>query len=1081
MRILDRYVLREFLGPFLAAITAFIVISLSVQLFWLAEMVVVKNTPLSTVLRLILFNLPSAIVQVLPFATLFAVLLGLGRLSKDSELSIMRAAGLRLSRIAAPMIAIALVISGLGFYLGDRVAPTANLEARNIVNRMILGDSIPNIENNVFFRGPDNKFFYIGRVSEDRATVQDIMIYDIGYGRYPQLITAASGKADTGTWVFTNGNIHECGADGRVVSTAHFDTMTIIMERAVTEYTNSGRTTSEMSMKELKQSIELFSKSGIKAKNLLIDYYLKIAQPLSSLIFAVLAIPLAVRSPRRGGAVYSIAAGIVIVTLYFIFESVVRSYGMLQATQIKPWMAAWSADMLFMIAAVLLLMRADAKRMRRKVRIIPPRGPASSALMIILLVLAFAPVAAAQETNVRVTAQRLVYEGTDIWSAKGDVEVSFDDVIIKADEARIDLAAAKAYLSGNVSVRTGDSFIESVSATMDIKTRKVEFATLEGQLSDERVNGYIYIAGEKFSEEDGSFKLSGGYITTCELPQPHYRIEASSIELTGSDFIIAKDVSYFEGNIRLIRLPSLTIPLREEDRLILPEFGWSAQDGVYVKTTMRRRLDEDNLLTLRLDFFTVSGLGAGMRHDYAFAGIGDGYYSIYVLKSLTRPQTGMTAELYQELELPLDFKASGKYSYKYSLGSTLKVTEEHFAELKLSRAVTGHKTSLSASYRYKDADSDTAALAVSASHSSELPEGVRLSGSASYRRNETEGVLSSESLTYKASVSHQSDYTRLTLNFQASETMKEDQVTVSSSLRRLPELTLELLKTKIGSLPLSISGDISAGRYLERILDTDPVEYLDAGKAEAGISLTLDRQELWGFLSFDLGATVRGSVYTEGSRRLYGSIGTGLTVTPVKGWSVKLAYDWADLTGESPYRFDALAGKNKITASTTATFYGFTATAGTGYDFLKAKYDAFAAGLSYNYQGKYFASVSARFALPAFTLTSITGRLTLKPTDDIELKLGMEYNGTTGKVGKVETSGDVRLIEGWRAVWALIYDVGKEGLMKADIAVTRDLHCREITAGYQFVENRFFVNLKFKAFPDVPIGIGDGDWSIIGN
>ncbi|HPU96241.1 MAG TPA: LptF/LptG family permease, partial [Bacillota bacterium] len=196
MRKLDRYVMREFLGPFLAAITAFIVISLSVQLFWLAEMVVVKRTPLATVLRLVMFNMPAAIVQVLPFATLFGVLLSLGRLSRDSELSIMRAAGLRLSRISRPLIVLSILISLFGFYMGDRVAPKANLESRNIVNKMILGESIPSIDNNVFFRGPDNKFFYIGRISEDRATVQDVMIYDIGYGKYPQLITASKGRAD---------------------------------------------------------------------------------------------------------------------------------------------------------------------------------------------------------------------------------------------------------------------------------------------------------------------------------------------------------------------------------------------------------------------------------------------------------------------------------------------------------------------------------------------------------------------------------------------------------------------------------------------------------------------------------------------------------------------------------------------------------------------------------------------------------------------------------------------------------------------------------------------------------------------
>ncbi len=615
MRKLDRYVAREFLGPFFAAITAFIVISLSVQLFWLAEMVVVKHTPLATVLKLILYNIPTALVQVLPFATLFAVLLGLGRLSRDSELSIMRAAGLRLSRIAAPMIFIALLISAFGFYMGDQVAPKANLESRNIVNRMILGDSIPGIENNVFFRGPDNKFFYIGRVSEDRATVQDIMIYDIGYGKYPQLITAAKGQADSGVWVFLDGNIHECGSDGRVVSTAHFDSLEIRMERAVTDYTNSGRTTSEMSMKQLKESISLFTKSGIKAKNLLIDYYLKIAQPISSLIFAILAVPLAVRSPRRGGAVYSIAAGILIVTLYFIFESVIRSYGMLQATRLQPWMAAWSADIIFMVVALILLIRADSKRMRKRIR--KPKGPATAIILLIALVLLLQPsIAAAAGTNVKVTAERLVYEGSDIWRAEGKVEVSFDDVVVRADTARIDLTTNKAELTGSVTVEMKGSVISSGLAVVDIKTKEVTFGAFEGRVSDERVEGYIYINGAGFTEKDGDYKLTDGYLTTCDLPQPHYRIEAKSIEFTEADVIVAKDVSYFEGNIRLLRLPSLTIPLREEDRIILPEFGWSGIDGAYIKTTMKRQLNEDNRLTLRLDFFTVSGLGLGLKHEY---------------------------------------------------------------------------------------------------------------------------------------------------------------------------------------------------------------------------------------------------------------------------------------------------------------------------------------------------------------------------------------------------------------------------------------------------------------------------------
>ncbi|HNV34405.1 MAG TPA: LptF/LptG family permease [Bacillota bacterium] len=1078
MRKLDRYVMREFLGPFLAAITAFIVISLSVQLFWLAEMVVVKRTPLATVLRLVMFNMPAAIVQVLPFATLFGVLLSLGRLSRDSELSIMRAAGLRLSRISRPLIVLSILISLFGFYMGDRVAPKANLESRNIVNKMILGESIPSIDNNVFFRGPDNKFFYIGRISEDRATVQDVMIYDIGYGKYPQLITASKGRADTGTWVFEDGNIHECGQDGRVVSTAHFDVLEIKMERAVTDYTNSGRTTSEMSMKELKDSIDLFSKSGIRAKNLLIDYYLKLAQPLSSLIFAILAVPLAVRSPRRGGAVYSIGAGIAIITLYFIFESVVRSYGMLQATRIQPWLAAWSADIIFLAAALVLLLRADARKMGRR----PRNGKGPAALSIVVLVAAVllisASSSAAAGTAVKVSAQRLYYDGGDVWRAEGAVTISFDDVTITAGNAAINVVSGLAELGGMVTVTTKDSEVSSVSATCNIKTKLISFDTFEGKVSDERVKGYIYISGEKFAEDDGSYKLMGGYLTTCGLPQPHYRIEAESIEFTDDDFIIARNVSYFEANLRLFRLPYLSIPLREEDRMILPEFGWSGIDGVYVKTTMKRKLDDANRLTIRLDLFQISGLGAGIRHDYAIGGIGDGYYSLYGVKSFFDPSASWTAEVAQSVSLPLELRADMKYSVKGTVDKLGTYHDDQYTELKLSRNAKDDKTSASLSYKFSGTNRDSSTLNLSATHSSAPAEGLKLSGNVNYRRIVQDGELKQEYLNYKATLVHTGQDGKLTVNVQAADTMDDKQEVVLSSLKRLPEIQIDMFRMKLGNLPAGISAKFSVGRYVERILNTTPTEYLDAGKGEAAVDLSLDRMDLWGHGSFDLGGSLIGSIYSTGDARAYLSASTSLTVKPVNGWDIKLSYDYSKKFGLSPYRFDSLSDKNKVAASTSASFYGFRLTASTGYDFAKAAFDPFTAMAAYNYQDRYQADLTFRFALPDFSLSYVLGRVTLKPTDDINLKFGLEYSGSLGKLSKVETSGDVRFLKEWRVAWAAIYDIAREGLRKADIAVTKDLHCREITAGYQIVEQRFFVNLKFKAFPDVPIGIGTDEWTL---
>lgn len=1081
MRRLDRYVTREFLGPFLAAITAFIVISLSVQLYWLAEMVVVKRTPLVTVLRLVLFNLPAAIVQVLPFATLFGVLLGISRLSRDSELSIMRAAGLKLSRIALPLVVISLLISAFGFYLGDQVAPKANLEARNIVNRMILGDAAPSIDDNVFFRGPDNKFFYIGRITEDRATVLDVMIYDIGYGKYPQLITAAKGRADSGVWTFENGNIHECGPDGRVVSTAHFDAMEIRMERAVTDYTNSGRTTSEMSMKQLKESLDLFMKSGIRAKSLLIDYHLKMAQPLSSLIFAILAMPLAIRSPRKGGAVFSIGAGIAIITFYFLFESVVRSYGMLQVTRIEPWLAAWLADILFMVAAVLMMMKADAKRTRRRNSKRAKNGKPPGAVILCLAALILLGVgarAAATGTSVKVTATRLVFEGGDIWRAEGSVTVSFDDVTITADSAAIDLKTGIAELTGMVKVRTKDSEVEAVSATCNIKTRQISFQTFEGKITDKRVKGYIYIAGERFTKEDDNYKLSGGYITTCDLPQPHYRIEAESIEFTDQDYIIARNVSYFEANIRLIRLPFLSIPLREEDRMLLPEFGWSSYEGVYIKTTIKRNLPEGNKLALRLDVFQKAGLGVGLRHDYAFEDIGTGYYSIYGVKNLVNSIASWQAEVFQSVKLPLEIVGSARYQVKGGTDIAGSSFDEQYMELRLSRDAKTDKTAATFSYKFRNDIIDTEALSITASHTSEPVEGLKLAGNISWRKVAQNSVVTQEQLTYKASVSYSGKLGKVTLAAQAADTMDEKQQVVLSSLKRLPEFQAELFKLKLWELPLGLTGRFTAGRYIERVLNVSPPEYLDAGKVEAELGLSLDRLDLWGYGSFDIGLTAAVTGYTTDDWRAYLGGSTALIVKPVKGWDVKVSYDYYKKLGQSPFRFDSLQEKNRIAASTTASFYGVTLSASTGYDFLKAAFEGFSTSAGYKYSDKYQADIIARFALPTFKLSSLIGRVSLKPIPELTLKFGLEYSGSLGKLSKVETSGGVTLFKEWKVVWAVIYDLARDGWRKADFSITKDMHCREFTVGYQVMEQRFFMNLKFKAFPDANLGIGTGDFTL---
>jgi lipopolysaccharide export LptBFGC system permease protein LptF len=82
MRILDRYVVREFTGPLALSVLAFIVIMLSGQLFWLVDLIIQKNVPVLAVVRMLMYSLPGIVVQVLPIAALRECLI-LPRHGKD--------------------------------------------------------------------------------------------------------------------------------------------------------------------------------------------------------------------------------------------------------------------------------------------------------------------------------------------------------------------------------------------------------------------------------------------------------------------------------------------------------------------------------------------------------------------------------------------------------------------------------------------------------------------------------------------------------------------------------------------------------------------------------------------------------------------------------------------------------------------------------------------------------------------------------------------------------------------------------------------------------------------------------------
>lgn len=358
MRIFDRYVLREFGGPFLFCVSGFTVVLLSGLLFQLTDLIFVNEVAVFTVAKMLLYRIPATAVMTLPIATLFATLLAIGRLVQDSEMTVLRASGLSFPRLIAPILVAGAIISGLTFWASEEIVPRANHKFENILRQIIFSEGIPVVEENVFFHGGEDRYFYIGEVQTKTNELKKVLVYELDDRNFPSITSAQTGIFQDQTWVLFDGVYQELDEEGFVQFESRFQRMEIITEQEGEIYLGNQRTVDEMSSKELAEYIERFQRGGLKVRSLVVDYHLKIAMPVASFVFALFAAPLSLLG--KGGRSFGIVLSLVILLVYYVSVSVSRSLGINE--MLPPVMAAWLINALFSILGFVFLVRADRLR-----------------------------------------------------------------------------------------------------------------------------------------------------------------------------------------------------------------------------------------------------------------------------------------------------------------------------------------------------------------------------------------------------------------------------------------------------------------------------------------------------------------------------------------------------------------------------------------------------------------------------------------------------------------------------------------------------------------------------------------------
>jgi LPS export ABC transporter permease LptG len=357
--LIDKLVASDLVRFFFSILGGFSVLFIIVTLFQLLDSITRNKIEWTVVADYLFFLLPMIANYMTPMAALVAVLVTFGILEKTSQIVALKASGQSIYRLAAPAMALAVLLSCFVFLNQDYVLPFTNRRQDNLRHLIRSGQepaqTFYQTRHKWIFGGDSRLYNYahfdpIGNVFA-RLTLLDLSREPFGIKSRIFARRAIWDPAEQ-AWLLEDG--WERRFDGaRIISYETFKQRRIALPERPDYFKKESRESSMMTLAELRQHIADLSQSGFDVLDLRIALYSKIAFPLACLVMVVVGFPFALSVGKRG-ALYGVAIGIVIGLVYWgalgLFEQMGR-YEML-----PPVLAAWGPNMMFGAGGLYLLL-----------------------------------------------------------------------------------------------------------------------------------------------------------------------------------------------------------------------------------------------------------------------------------------------------------------------------------------------------------------------------------------------------------------------------------------------------------------------------------------------------------------------------------------------------------------------------------------------------------------------------------------------------------------------------------------------------------------------------------------------------
>ena len=356
MRLLDKYVLKEFLRFFIVICISFITLYLIVDFFSKVRMFLSNNASVLQIASFSLYSIPMIISLILPPAVLLATLMTYGSLSKFSEITAMKANGISLYRITLPALIFAALMAVILFFFTELITP-ASIQKTEYIEKVDIQKQQPLgyfKQNEIWYRGNDAIYnFKMFDVSND--TLRGITINYLNNDFTLRMrIDAKSAKWKNNNWVFYDLLTTRFDSNNSPVLEWSKENIINIPEKP-NDFKIVQKDAEKMGYFELKKYVSKIQKEGYDVTRYLVYLQGKIAFPFVIIIMIFIGVSFSLRSERSGGIMQSVGIGIFIGFSYFYVHALSMSFGL--SGRIPAILAAWGANILFSAVAALLFYR----------------------------------------------------------------------------------------------------------------------------------------------------------------------------------------------------------------------------------------------------------------------------------------------------------------------------------------------------------------------------------------------------------------------------------------------------------------------------------------------------------------------------------------------------------------------------------------------------------------------------------------------------------------------------------------------------------------------------------------------------